>query len=88
MENISLALELMVVGMITVFIILMIVIQLGKWLIMGVNRITPEQTVTHKRQTPTPAVPAADVRTQAIIRAAVDRITGGRGQVKNIERLP
>ena len=40
MENIGLALQLMVVGMVTVFIILMIVIQLGKWLIQIVSQIT------------------------------------------------
>ena len=50
MENIGLALQLMVVGMVTVFIILMIVIQLGKWLIQIVNKVAPEETVTPKRK--------------------------------------
>ena len=44
MENIGLALQLMVVGMVTVFIILMIVIQLGKWLIQIVNKVAPEES--------------------------------------------
>lgn len=39
MENIGIALQLMVVGMVTVFIILFIVIQLGKLLISVVNKV-------------------------------------------------
>ena len=82
MENIGLALQLMVVGMVTVFIILMIVIQLGKWLIQIVNNVAPEETVAPKR-TPT----AIDAQTLAVIREAVSQITGGKGSVSKVERL-
>ena len=58
MENIGLALQLMVVGMVTVFIILMIVIQLGKWLIQIVNKVAPEETVAPKRK-PAPGTTTA-----------------------------
>ena len=87
MENIGLALQLMVVGMVTVFIILMIVIQLGKWLIQIVNKVAPEETVAPKRK-PTPGTTTAiDAQTLAVIREAVSQITGGKGSVSKVERL-
>ena len=42
MENLNIALLLMVVGMATVFAILLIVIYLGKCLIALVNKYAPE----------------------------------------------
>ena len=44
MENLNTALLLMVVGMATVFAILLIVIYLGKGLIALVNKYAPEET--------------------------------------------
>ena len=75
----------MVVGMLTVFIILMIVIQLGKGLIQTVNKVAPEETATPKRK-PAPGT-AIDARTLAVIREAVSQITGGKGSVSKVERL-
>ena len=87
MENIGLALQLMVVGMVTVFIILMIVIQWGNWLIQIVNKVAPEETVAPKR-TPAPGTTTAiDAQTLAVIREAVSQITGGKGSVSKVERL-
>lgn len=87
MENIGLALQLMVVGMATVFIILLIVIQLGKWLISLVNKFAPaEAPVTH-RTAKQPQHSDIAPQTVAIIRSAVEQITNGKGQVKHIERL-
>ena len=43
MENIETALLLMVVGMATVFVILLIVIYLGKFLITLVNNMPPKK---------------------------------------------
>lgn len=84
MGNIGLALQLMVVGMVTVFIILMIVIQLGKWLIRIVNKVAPEETPAAKRKA---GFLAIDERTLAVIKAAVGQITGGKGSVGKVERL-
>ena len=86
MENIGLALQLMVVGMVTVFIILMIVIQLGKWLIQIVNKVAPE-TVAPKRKPAPGTTTAIDAQTLAVIREAVSQITGGKGSVSKVERL-
>lgn len=49
MENIETGLLLMVVGMTTVFIILLIVIALGKGLIALVNKYAPEETAAKKQ---------------------------------------
>ena len=50
MENIETAILLMVVGMATVFVILLIVIYLGKLLITLVNKYAPEEVVPVKRE--------------------------------------
>ena len=44
MENIGVGLMLMVVGMATVFVILLIVIYLSKYLITVVNKVAPEES--------------------------------------------
>lgn len=87
MENIGLALQLMVVGMATVFIILLIVIQLGKWLIALVNKFAPAESPAAHQATKQPQQSDIDPQTVAIIRSAVNQITSGKGQVKHIERL-
>lgn len=48
MENLNTALLLMVVGMATVFAILLIVINLGKSLIALVNKYAPEEVTPAK----------------------------------------
>ena len=51
MENIETAILLMVVGMATVFVILLIVIYLGKFLITLVNKYAPEEVLSAKKET-------------------------------------
>ncbi len=87
MGNIGIALQLMVVGMVTVFVILMIVIRLGKWLIQVVNKMAPEETAARRHAAATASAAPVDTRTLAVIRAVVDRITGGEGSVGKVERL-
>lgn len=77
----------MAVGMVTVFCILLIVINLSKWLIMAVNKWAPEEAATPQPQAAKVSTPAADAKTLAIIRATVAQITGGKGSVKNVTRL-
>ena len=48
MENIETGLLLLVVGMTTVFAILLIVINLGKGLIVLVNKYAPEEIIAKK----------------------------------------
>ena len=101
MENIETGLLLMIVGMTTVFAILMIVIYLGKGLIVLVNKYAPEEIIVKKqttpqRQTAAPAggqtatsTPAAGItnQTTAAIVSAVSVMTGGKGKVVKIEKL-
>lgn len=85
-ENIYLALQLMVVGMATVFLILYIIIGLGKLLVNFTNASAKETPPVSK---PQPAqVPEADATTQAVIQLAVKEITGGKGHVTQIKKLP
>jgi oxaloacetate decarboxylase (Na+ extruding) subunit gamma len=55
MENLNIALLLMIVGMATVFAILLIVIYLGKGLIALVNKYAPEEVAPAKQAANAPA---------------------------------
>ena len=83
MGNLEIALMLMVVGMATVFVILLIVIYLGKGLIAVVNRIAPEEAPKKKQM----VAPTADAGAMDAIKAAVEILTAGKGQVVKIEKL-
>lgn len=81
------ALILLAVGMITVFLVLIIVIQLGKLLIWAVNKWAPEEAVAKKTAPVAKAVAGVDATTKAIIDAAVSQITGGKGRATKITKL-
>ena len=86
MENIETALLLMVVGMSTVFVILLIVIYLGKFLITLVNKYAPEEVVSVKRETQKGPAPIPG-NILAAITAAVNVVTLGKGKVTKVEKL-
>lgn len=87
MENFDLGLMLMAVGMITVFAILLIVINLSKLLIAIVNKVAPEEVVV-KKTAAAPAAPTViDPSTMAAIKGAVNIVTGGKGKVMKVERI-
>lgn len=85
MENLETALLLMVVGMATVFAILLIVIYLGKLLISLVNKYAPEEQLPAKQGTQSP-VPIPE-NIVAAITAAVNVVTQGKGKVAKIEKI-
>lgn len=86
MENMGLGLTLMLIGMLTVFVILLIVINLSKVLISIVNKVAPEEEAPKKKvEAPTPKL--IDANVMAIIEAAVKELTGGKGTVTNVEKL-
>lgn len=90
MENLEIALLLMVVGMATVFVILLIVIYLSKGLISLVNKVAPEEIIEKKRPAVSAQVAAkSGVNSQeaAIIISAVSMATNGLGKVINIEKI-
>lgn len=84
MENIEVGFLLMVVGMATVFTILLVVILMGKYLILGVNKWAPPELLKPKV---TPLTAAPDGVTLQVIQEAVKRVTAGSGQVVRIEKL-
>jgi oxaloacetate decarboxylase gamma subunit len=81
MENVGLGLVLMVVGMVTVFLILMIVIFGSQLMIRLVNRIAPAQPEK------APATAAIDPLTRQVLEAAVAQLTGGEGHITNITKV-
>ena len=84
MENLETALLLMVVGMATVFAILLIVIYLGKLLISLVNKYAPEEQLPAKQGAQSP-VPIPGNIVAAI--TAVNVVTQGKGKVAKIEKI-
>ncbi len=90
MENLPEAFKLLVVGMLTVFCILLIVIYFGKLLIalVKVNKYAPEEVAKPAKaalkSTPSAAV---DQQTMSIIQAAVSQLTGGKGKVSKVEKV-
>lgn len=90
MENLETGLLLMIVGMTTVFAILLIVIYLGKGLIVLVNKYAPEEIIVKKQVTSQrQAASAAGIanQTTAAIVSAVSVVTGGKGKVVKIEKM-
>ena len=85
MDNLGIGFELMIVGMSTVFLILLIVIWGGKFLIKAVNKIVPEEVVSPKKSTVSGA--AVDSSTMAILQQVVSQITGGKGHVSSAKRI-
>lgn len=87
MENVETGLLLMIVGMTTVFAILLIVIFLGKGLIVLVNKYVPESPLQTKVSPSVSNQGEIPASTLAAIVAAIGMVTGGKGKVINVEKL-
>ena len=83
MDNMNVALELLVVGMVSVFTALLIVIYLGKLLIWVINKYFQEE---EKPKAVTANV-AANVSHRAAIEKAVAIATGNKARVEKIEKI-
>ena len=79
MENLSEGLQLMLIGMVTVFTILLIVIYGSKLLIAAINKFAPEQPKSPAKKT--------DDAPVAILEAAVSQLTGGKGHIVKITKF-
>lgn len=86
MENLGIGLQLMVVGMCTVFLILLIVIYGGKLLINVVNRIAPEEVAAARKTVQTRA-DVADPSAMAVLNEVVRQLTGGKGHISSARRI-
>ena len=88
MENLNTALLLMVVGMATVFAILLIVIYLGKGLIALVNKYAPDcETCIFSCYDFNGGPAAIPANVMAAISAAVTVVTQGKGKVAKVEKI-
>lgn len=85
MNDLSTAFELLAVGMITVFIILTLVVLLGRFIIFMVNRYLPEQmSKPIKKSIESNAIiPKKHI---AAITAVVNKVTMGKGHLSHIEK--
>lgn len=79
------ALSLMGIGMATVFVVLLIIIFLGKLLIKTVNKFFPEEVKPVAKAAA--AVQAVDQNIQEAINKAILAISGGKKSAQSIEKL-
>ena len=83
-ENFELALQLLGIGMVTVFTILVLVILIGNIIIKFVNRFIPEAPkVVSSRGRSSGGISSGKM---AAIVAAVQMATNGKGSVTSIEK--
>lgn len=82
-SNIQLGFQLLLVGMVSVFFILSIVILIGKMLITVANKYANEQDVIIMPKKPS----RNNNQHIAAITAVVDFVTEGRGNVESIKKL-
>lgn len=87
MEHLGIGLQLMIVGMLTVFAILLIVIFGGKLLIKVVNAIAPEEVAAAKKTVAAGNSGAVDPSTMAVLQEVVKQLTGGKGRVESAKRV-
>ena len=75
----SVAITLLAIGMITVFVVLLLVVIVGNLLIITVNRFFPTVVILQKSEIPKSKI--------AAITAAVDILTEGKGQIQRIDKI-
>lgn len=86
MSDFGLALQLMGIGMITVFIILSMVVLIGNLIIRFVNKYLPEE-ISKKVETVAGKASEFNRKKVAAIVSAVKIVTEGKGHVTKIEKL-
>lgn len=86
MQEINQALLVLLIGMVTVFVVLALVVFTGWGLIRLTNRLVPTPQKMPKAAIPPPAkrIPRKQL---AAITAAVEIVTGGAGSIEKIEKL-
>ena len=81
-ENYQIAVQLLIVGMISVFVILGIVTSIAKLLILAINNYFPEPT-----DSAIPKVKSLDSRKLAVISATIELVTQGKGRIESIKKI-
>lgn len=80
----NIGVTLMIVGMVTVFAVLLIIIYLSKLLIKLVNKFALEENVKKDVKQNGPEIPA---NIMAVIQQTVKEITNGKGTVTNVVKI-
>ena len=86
MSDLGFALQLMGIGMITVFLILSLVVLIGNLIIRFVNKYLPEEVSKKVQQVASQATDFNHKKVVAIV-SAVKTVTEGKGHVTKIEKL-
>lgn len=84
-DNLFESLMLMGVGLVTVFVVLLLVINLGNLLIAFINKFIPEEAP--KPAAGASSASAVDPDVAMAIGLAVGKLTGGKSKVQRIERI-
>ena len=87
MDNISIGFELIVLGMPTVFFILLVLIYLGKLLTLLVNKWAPEEIIEHRQAVQATRQETIDQHTLSLLTEAVNVITAGKGTISNVKKV-
>jgi oxaloacetate decarboxylase gamma subunit len=85
MDNFELALQLLGIGMLTVFVILFLVVLIGNVIIKFVNRYLPEAPKPVRKIAAATQAAISPSKMAAIV-SAVQIVTGGRGKITSIEK--
>lgn len=79
MENFMFGVQLMLIGMVTVFAILLIVIYGSRLLVHVINKFVPAEVVTAKGK--------GDDVPMNVLQQAVSQITGGKGHIVKVTKV-
>ena len=78
------ALQLMGIGLATVFSVLLLIILLGNWMISLINKYAPEE----EKPQPRAAQPAAvDSNVRQAVDLAIRKLTNGNSKLEKIEKI-
>jgi len=76
-ENLTIAIQLLIIGMISVFMVLGLVVLLGRTLIFFINKFHQEQTPLNQ----------LNKKTLAAIISTVEVISAGKAKIESIEKI-
>ena len=82
-ESLQTALSLMIIGMFTVFVVLLLVVWGGKFLIFLTNKFLSGETLSK----PVGSESRKNTKTLVVLTAVVEHITSGKGRIQSIKKL-
>lgn len=85
--NFELAIQLLIVGMLTVFAVLFIVIFIGNTIIRFVNKYMPETVATITKKSLQQSTNSIDPKKMSAIVSAIQVVTQEKGKVVKVEKI-